>query len=64
MANASHNKKKPEKQHDVRGASFLRIAKRLRANAGMTELHAEQSQVLDIIADAFESEGKLARHLR
>ena len=56
-------KPKPNKQHDVRGASFLRIAKRLRANAKVV-ITAGQQQVLLLIAEAFEAEAKNVRRLR
>jgi uncharacterized protein (DUF2384 family) len=63
-------KKKPHiKQHDVRGASFLRIAKRLRKNANeyttdtsVREWHL--AKLLQLLADAFEQEGLTARSLR
>lgn len=63
-------KKSPHnKQHDVRGASFIRLSKRLRANAreystdvSVREWHL--GKLLALLADAFEAEGKTVRGLR
>lgn len=54
-------KKKPNKQHDARAASFKRIGKGLRAeskSSGRVVLNARQ------IAKAFDNEAKLLRSMR
>ena len=61
-------KKKANKQHDVRGASFLRLAKRVREGAdkhiSSTAVGTAIYDAFQDLADAIETEGKATSRLR
>lgn len=61
--------KKPNKQHDVRGASLVRLARRIRAGEKRAMDRSNSpvlgsGQIIEIIAHAIELEGKATRRLR
>lgn len=56
-------KKKPNKQHDVRGSTFVRLAARIRKKQSRYTT-AISISILEDIAECIEAEGKATRRLR
>jgi Rod binding domain-containing protein len=61
--NGTRMKKRPNKQHDARAASFKRIAKTLRAES-KTYGNSNVREVARQIAKVFDNEAKLLRSMR
>lgn len=59
-------KKKPNKQHDARGASFRRISKELRVQAKLARFNGSpcNANVLLATARAFDTECRTLRAMR
>lgn len=65
MANASHAKKKRNKQHDVRGTSLVRAGQAIRKAAEeMFPQGSDGRTILLIVATHLEQEGKATRKMR
>lgn len=64
MANASHNHKKPNKQHDLRGSVLVRLASRLRARSKEYPEGSDLRVMLEIVGHEVEQEGIATRKMR